>query len=94
MIFSHRLLRYLTPFLHLVAFVATVALLSHGWVYLAALVAQLLLIGGALLAGAVPARGLLVARYYVATTTSLALGLWDWLRRGAPATWEAVGGTR
>jgi cellulose synthase/poly-beta-1,6-N-acetylglucosamine synthase-like glycosyltransferase len=94
MIFSHRLLRYLTPFLHLVALAATIALLSHGWVYVAALVAQLLLFGGALLAGAVPARPLLLARYYVATTTSLAFGLWDWLRRGAPATWDAVGGTR
>ncbi|HEY6550314.1 MAG TPA: glycosyltransferase family 2 protein, partial [Solirubrobacterales bacterium] len=30
---SHRLLRYLTPFLHLIAFVANLALLDQGWVY-------------------------------------------------------------
>ena len=30
---SHRLLRYLSPLLHLVALVANVALLGQGWVY-------------------------------------------------------------
>ena len=32
-LFSHRLLRYLTPFLHLVAFFANLALLGSGSVY-------------------------------------------------------------
>ena len=36
---SHRLLRYLTPLLHLVALVANVALLGDGWVYALTLVA-------------------------------------------------------
>ena len=31
------------------------------------------------------ARPLLVARYYVLTTASLAAGLYDWLRHGTPA---------
>ena len=31
---------------------------------------------------------LLVARYYVLTTASLAAGLWDWLTHGTPAVWE------
>ena len=33
-------------------------------------------------------------RYYVLTTSSLALGLWDWLRHGTHAGWEAPEGTR
>ena len=37
---SHRLLRYLTPLLHLVALAANVALLGEGWVYTATLAAQ------------------------------------------------------
>ena len=42
----------------------------------------------------VPARPLLIARYYVLTTASLAAGLWDWLTRGTPAGWEPAEGTR
>jgi hypothetical protein len=42
----------------------------------------------------VPARPLLLARYYVLTTVSLAAGLWDWLTRGTPAGWEPAEGTR
>ena len=40
------------------------------------------------------ARPLLIARYYVLTTASLAAGLWDWLRHGTAAAWEAAEGTR
>jgi hypothetical protein len=36
----------------------------------------------------------LVARYYVLTTAALALGLYDWLRHGTTAGWEAPEGTR
>ena len=32
-IYSHRLLRYLTPWLHLIALGTNIALLGHGWVY-------------------------------------------------------------
>jgi hypothetical protein len=39
-------------------------------------------------------RPLLVARYYVLTTASLAAGLYDWLRHGTPAGWDAAEGTR
>jgi cellulose synthase/poly-beta-1,6-N-acetylglucosamine synthase-like glycosyltransferase len=94
MIFSHRLLRYLTPFLHVTALVTSVLLLGHGWVYAAALAAQLLLIAAAILAPLLPGRPLLIARYYVATTMSVAFGLYDWVAHGAPATWDAIGGTR
>ena len=39
-------------------------------------------------------RPVLVARYYVATTAALAAGLYDHLRHGTPAGWEAPEGTR
>ena len=94
MIASHRLLRYLSPFLHLVALAASAALAAHSALYAAALAAQLALLAAALLARAVPARPLLVARYYVLTTAALAAGLWDWLRHGTPPGWEAPEGTR
>jgi cellulose synthase/poly-beta-1,6-N-acetylglucosamine synthase-like glycosyltransferase len=94
MIFSHRILRYLSPFLHLIAFAVNIALLGSGWVYVIALALQLGLLAAALLAPAVPARPLLVARYYVLTTASLAAGLWDWLRHGTAVGWEPAEGTR
>jgi cellulose synthase/poly-beta-1,6-N-acetylglucosamine synthase-like glycosyltransferase len=94
MIFSHRIVRYLSPFLHLIALGTSIALIAHGWVYVAAVVLQALVLAGALLAPVLPLRPLLVARYYVLTTASLAAGLWDWLRRGTPAGWEPAEGTR
>ena len=74
--------------------VAAVALVGAGWVYLAAALLQVALLAAALAAGAVPARPLLVARYYVLTTASLAAGLWDWLAHGTQVGWEAAEGTR
>jgi cellulose synthase/poly-beta-1,6-N-acetylglucosamine synthase-like glycosyltransferase len=94
MIVSHRVLRYSTPFLHLLVLVTSIALVGHGWVYVAAAAAQGAILLAALAAGALPARPLLIARYYVLTTASLAAGLWDWLRRGTPAVWEPAEGTR
>jgi cellulose synthase/poly-beta-1,6-N-acetylglucosamine synthase-like glycosyltransferase len=94
MIFSHRILRYLSPFLHLIVFAVTIALLGSGWVYVLALALQLALLAAALLAPALPARPLLLARYYVLTTASLAAGLWDWLRHGTAVGWEPAEGTR
>jgi hypothetical protein len=94
MIFSHRVLRYLSPFLHVLALGCAIALIGHGWVYLAAAVLQVLVLLAAALAPLVPLRPLLVARYYVVTTVSLATGLWDWLRGVQTAAWEPVEGTR
>jgi cellulose synthase/poly-beta-1,6-N-acetylglucosamine synthase-like glycosyltransferase len=91
---SHRLLRYATPLLHAVAFGANLALLGEGWVYTAALAAQLLVIAAAVLARAVPLAPLRIARYYVSTTASIALGLWDRMRGGAPGAWDKAEGTR
>jgi glycosyltransferase involved in cell wall biosynthesis len=94
MIFSHRVLRYVSPFLHLVALAAAVALIGQGWVYLVAVALQALLLLAALASTLVPLRPLLVARYYVLTTASLAAGLWDWLTEGTEAGWQAAEGTR
>jgi cellulose synthase/poly-beta-1,6-N-acetylglucosamine synthase-like glycosyltransferase len=94
MIFSHRILRYATPFLHLVALGTSLALLGHGWVYTLAVAMQGAILVAAALAPWVPARPLLVARYYVLTTASLAAGLWDWLAHGTEAGWEPAEGTR
>ncbi|HTA14728.1 MAG TPA: glycosyltransferase [Solirubrobacteraceae bacterium] len=96
MIFSHRLLRYLTPFLHALALLANLALVAGGAgpLYTTTLVLQLALLAAAALAGPLPARPLLVARYYVLTSASPAAGLWDWLRHGTAASWQAAEGTR
>ena len=94
MLLSHRLLRYATPALHLAAAAATLALLRRGPLYRAAALAQAGLLGAAALGGRVRLRPALVARYYVATTAALAAGLYDHLRHGTPAGWEAPEGTR
>jgi len=94
MIASHRVLRYGAPFLHLGALVASAVLFTTSPVYGVAFALQIGLILAALLAGVVPLAPLLVARYYVLTTASVAAGLWDWLRHGTPAGWEPAEGTR
>jgi cellulose synthase/poly-beta-1,6-N-acetylglucosamine synthase-like glycosyltransferase len=91
---SHRLLRYLSPLLHLVAFVANLFLLGDGWFYDLAFVLQLAFIAAALLGRSVPIGPFRIARYYLLTTGSIALGLWDRLRRGAGGRWEKAEGTR
>jgi cellulose synthase/poly-beta-1,6-N-acetylglucosamine synthase-like glycosyltransferase len=96
MILSHRVLRYATPILHTLALVANVALVAAGagLPYNLTLYLQLLLLAFAALAGVVPLRTLLIARYYVLTTASPAAGLYDWLRHGTPAWWDVAEGTR
>ena len=94
MIASHRLLRYGTPLLHLLAGLATLRLLGRGRVYALAFAAQAAVLAGAAAGARVPARPFLVARYYVLTTAALAAGLYDWLRHGTEAGWEAPEGTR
>jgi cellulose synthase/poly-beta-1,6-N-acetylglucosamine synthase-like glycosyltransferase len=94
MIASHRVLRYVAPFLHVGMLVASAALAASSGFYAVALALQIALILAALLARLLPLRPLLVARYYVLTTASVAAGLWDWLRHGTPAGWEPAQGTR
>jgi cellulose synthase/poly-beta-1,6-N-acetylglucosamine synthase-like glycosyltransferase len=96
MILSHRILRYATPALHALALLANLLLVIAGAdeLYAITLALQLGLLLAAALGGSVHSRPLLVARYYVLTTSSLAAGLWDWLRHGTAAGWDAPEGTR
>ena len=87
------MLRYATPLLHVVAALATLVLLARGRARVAAAAQAALLArrGG----GRAPrSRPLLLARYYVLTTASLAAGLYDHLRHGTAAGWDAAEGTR
>jgi len=99
MIFSHRILRYATPALHVIALVANLIAVAQGagTVLIVTLWLQGALIAAAVLGG-LPAlqhvRILLVARHYVLSTMAVAVGLWDWLRHGTSASWQAAEGTR
>jgi cellulose synthase/poly-beta-1,6-N-acetylglucosamine synthase-like glycosyltransferase len=91
---SHRLLRYATPFLHSIALAANLVLLGGGRIYTATLAVQIAVLIAAALGGRLPLLPFRVARYYAMTTASIAFGLWDRLRHGAPGTWEKAEGTR
>jgi cellulose synthase/poly-beta-1,6-N-acetylglucosamine synthase-like glycosyltransferase len=94
-IYSHRLLRYLTPWLHLVALGANAALLGRGGLYVVTMALQLGLLAAAALGRFVPLLPFRIAYYYVTVTASIAVGLFDRLRAGAvPIGWEKVEGTR
>jgi hypothetical protein len=86
-ILSHRLLRYVSPFVHLKLLVASVLLVRRGAIYRLGLLAQLALIVAAV-------ANVKLARYYLLITASPALGLVDYLRTGTPAEWEKAEGTR
>lgn len=98
MIFSHRLLRYASPFLHILALVAAAILATSSTLYLWLTVLQLALPAAALLARWVRVRPLLVARYYLLTTASIAFGLFDYLKKGTDRIleegWTPPEGTR
>jgi cellulose synthase/poly-beta-1,6-N-acetylglucosamine synthase-like glycosyltransferase len=96
MILSHRILRYATPALHAVALVANLLLVldGAGTLYTVTLMLQWALLVAAGVGGVVRIRPLLLVRYYVLTTASPALGLWDWLRHGTEASWDVAEGTR
>ncbi|MDX6477386.1 MAG: hypothetical protein QOH95_2897 [Gaiellaceae bacterium] len=80
-IVSHRLLRYGSGVLHVALLATSLALVAHGWAYDAVLAAQVLLLLAA-------AAGVGIARYYVLVTWATLVALWNYLRRGVPATWQ------
>jgi cellulose synthase/poly-beta-1,6-N-acetylglucosamine synthase-like glycosyltransferase len=86
-IVSHRVLRYGSGVLHLVLLATSLALVGQGWAYAAVLAAQVALLAAA-------AAGIGIARYYVLVSWATVVALWNYLRRGVPATWEAAEGTR
>jgi cellulose synthase/poly-beta-1,6-N-acetylglucosamine synthase-like glycosyltransferase len=77
---SHRHLRYASGILHLILLASSIALLGHGAVYAVFLGLQLGLLAAAL-------AGVGIARYYVLITWATVVALWNYLRRGVPATW-------
>ncbi len=93
-ILSHRVLRYLSPLLHLLALGANALLLGDGWFYVLTFALQLALLAAAALGRVLPLGPFRIARYYVLTTTSIAAGLWDRLRHGAGGRWQKAEGTR
>ena len=84
---SHRLLRYGSGILHVALLASSVALATSGPAYAVVLVGQAGLLGAA-------GAGVGIARYYVLVTWATNVALWNYLRRGVPATWEAAEGTR
>jgi cellulose synthase/poly-beta-1,6-N-acetylglucosamine synthase-like glycosyltransferase len=82
-ILSHRHLRYGSGLLHLVLLGTNIALVAtrSGWVYDVALGLQL-----AFFLLAALRRGL--PRYYSLVTWATVVSLWNYLRRGVPATWD------
>lgn len=85
---SHRVLRYASPLLHLIALGTNIALVGQGAVYVVTLALQ----GAFFVAGAlgafVPLRAFRLAYYYALVTASIAVGFVDWLRGGTPLVWE------
>ncbi len=88
-ILSHRHLRYGSGLLHLALLGVSVALvaLRAGAVYDVALGLQLGLIVLAAVRRSLP-------RYYALVTWATVVALWNYLRRGVPATWAPAEGTR
>ncbi len=97
MIVSHRLLRYATPALHAAALGTSLRLAfarGRSPAYAVAAAGQLGVLAAAAAAPHTRARLPNVARYYVLTTTALALGLYDWVRHGTRVGWSSTSGTR
>jgi cellulose synthase/poly-beta-1,6-N-acetylglucosamine synthase-like glycosyltransferase len=77
---SHRHLRYASGLLHLILLGSSIALLGHGTLYAVLLGLQLGLLAAAL-------AGVGIARYYVLISWATVVALWNYVRRGVPATW-------
>jgi cellulose synthase/poly-beta-1,6-N-acetylglucosamine synthase-like glycosyltransferase len=84
---SHRHLRYASGLLHLILLGSSIALVQESVVYAVALGVQLGVLAAA-------AFGVGLPRYYVLVTWATNVALWNYLRRGVPATWQAAEGTR
>jgi len=93
---SHRLLRYWSGPLHIVLLLTSIGLATHGWIYAAVLVAQLVGLAAALLSIALHGRlrVLRVLHYYLLVTLATVVALTGYLRHGVPATWDKAAGSR
>ncbi|MCO5316223.1 MAG: glycosyltransferase [Solirubrobacterales bacterium] len=93
-IFSHRILRYLSPLLHLVILVTSAILAGTSLFWTIVLGLQLVVMLAALVGRWVPLLPFRICRYYVMVTLAIAFGLWDRWRQGPPGFWEKAEGTR
>jgi len=94
-LFSHRLLRYNTGFVHIVLLGTNAALITSGLVYQVALgfqLAWLLLAACGRLRIRVPGAG--IAYYYLLVTVATLIGNYRFIRFGTPTIWEKAEGTR
>jgi glycosyltransferase involved in cell wall biosynthesis len=94
-LFSHRVLRYASGLLHLVWLASSLALVGSGWVYRAALAAQLAWLALAAL-GRLRLRvpGAALAYYYLLVTWATVAALAGYLRHGVAPHWERTEGAR
>src|SRR5205823_186476 len=92
---SHRVLRYVSGFLHVALVATSIALVDEGLVYQAVLAAQIvwlvLAVAGKL---RLPVPGAGLAYYYLLMTWATVVSLGRYLREGAPLMWEKAEGTR
>ncbi|MGC4115364.1 MAG: glycosyltransferase family 2 protein [Myxococcales bacterium] len=96
--FSHKVLRWLAPFLMALALVSNVLLAPRHPLYGALLLGQLSFYALALLGMSDRLTGKLrraasAARYLVSMNAALAVGFWRWLRHAQGATWERTART-
>jgi cellulose synthase/poly-beta-1,6-N-acetylglucosamine synthase-like glycosyltransferase len=77
---SHRHLRYASGLLHLILLGSSIALVGQSAFYAVVLGVQLAVLLAALFGVGIP-------RYYVLITWATVVALWNYLRRGVPATW-------
>ncbi|MEN0015221.1 MAG: glycosyltransferase, partial [Solirubrobacteraceae bacterium] len=98
MLVSHRWLRYGAPAIHGWLAVTSLRAAPRSRIARVLVAAQLALVAAASRPGAAPPGILrklaLVARYYVATNTAIAQGLYDHLAHGTEAAWTPPEGTR
>jgi cellulose synthase/poly-beta-1,6-N-acetylglucosamine synthase-like glycosyltransferase len=84
---SHRHLRYASGLLHILLLATSLALAGGSLIYAVVLGVQVFVLVSA-------GFGIRIARYYVLVTWATVVALWNYLRRGVPATWAAPEGTR
>jgi cellulose synthase/poly-beta-1,6-N-acetylglucosamine synthase-like glycosyltransferase len=94
-LFSHRVLRYGSGLLHVVWLGSSIALVGSGWVYRAALAAQLAWLALAALGRLrLPVPGAALAYYYLLVTWATVAALAGYLRHGVTPHWERTEGAR
>jgi hypothetical protein len=88
-------LRYASGLLHVIWLATSLALVGEGWIYRAALAAQLAWLALAALGRLrVPVPGAALAYYYLLVTWATVAALAGYLRHGVSPHWERTEGAR